>query len=923
MSNDRIQFDAAFEALTGHPPFPWQRRLFERLAGGGACDALDVPTGLGKTSVIHVWLLAHLLGNASSRPPLRLVYVVNRRTIVDQATAIAEELWDKIDKHPELKAAWDSRFCNGKLEDGKLNAKLEVSTLRGAKADRGEWLLSPHRPAIIVGTVDMIGSRLLFNAYRAGRWQRSRHAGLLGRDALLVHDEAHLSKPFQKLIEWVRESQPQGDRRLLVMPMSATGAAADGNILRIDQQDRKVEIAKAKLRAVKSVHLHAQETDFPSQLAALATQARPSPSRIIVFVKMPDLATKVRNKLAGKPYHVPEDQVALLTGTIRGHERDELVEKPVLQHLLNGWRDEQPRTEYLIATSAGEVGADFDADHMVCDLSTLDAMIQRFGRVNRRGGEERKARIDVVLDKPAAKDGKAKGLSQIDRARLACADFLEKIRAEQGDGFDASPEAIAGNPDAGRAGWRSRPGYEEACDPEPNWPKPHDAVLDAWSLTSIQEDWPLAQDVHPYLHGLESEERQTFVAWRAELDDWRDSTDIKAAVEKIHEHYPLRLQELLHDKPEAVAQLLLAVRARCAEKPIVLIKGRTIKLLPVNVNDDPKRLAGDLLNGTIVLPASVGGLNTAGMIDETADAGVLDVADRNADQEKPNRARALLSCNEDGDWTAKRLPDDSKPDGDAEGSEAFSKWTEARDAMRRTLGMRCVARVVLAENEEGATRLLLLFGEYPNKQESSPSLTVEKHNTDVRDAVAARIRGVGFAADSPEAKALCFAAERHDLGKAWDSGDGCWQRAIAGHPDGAGDKPLSARTSLAKSLGKGLNSKLLAGYRHEFGSLLKSVGTDALESLDKHSQDLALHLIATHHGRGRPNFSAAAMKVPVADLPDLLKPAEVARRFDRLQRRYGHWGLAWLESILMSADAEASKAHDAPTGEDEKTEDAE
>ena len=39
----------------------------------------------------------------------------------------------------------------------------------------------------------------------------------------------------------------------------------------------------------------------------------------------------------------------------------------------------------LVCTSAGEVGLDISADHMVCDLSTFESMAQRLGRVNRFG----------------------------------------------------------------------------------------------------------------------------------------------------------------------------------------------------------------------------------------------------------------------------------------------------------------------------------------------------------------------------------------------------------------------------------------------------------------------------------------------------------------------------------------------------------
>lgn len=57
-------------------------------------------------------------------------------------------------------------------------------------------------------------------------------------------------------------------------------------------------------------------------------------------------------------------------------------------------------TAYLITTSTGEVGVDLDAEHAVADLTILDSMIQRSGRVNRRGESDR-SQIEVVYSEKA------------------------------------------------------------------------------------------------------------------------------------------------------------------------------------------------------------------------------------------------------------------------------------------------------------------------------------------------------------------------------------------------------------------------------------------------------------------------------------------------------------------------------------------
>ncbi len=66
--------------------FHWQKQLLAEFLANRIPDALDIPTGLGKTAVMAVWLVARIFG---ANVPRRLVYVVDRRAVVDQATTVA------------------------------------------------------------------------------------------------------------------------------------------------------------------------------------------------------------------------------------------------------------------------------------------------------------------------------------------------------------------------------------------------------------------------------------------------------------------------------------------------------------------------------------------------------------------------------------------------------------------------------------------------------------------------------------------------------------------------------------------------------------------------------------------------------------------------------------------------------------------
>ena len=89
--------------------------------------------------------------------------------------------------------------------------------------------------------------------------------------------------------------------------------------------------------------------------------------------------------------------------------------------------DSPEKAAFVIATSAGEVGVDLDADHMVMDIVPFERMVQRLGRVNRLGGRD--AKIIAICE------------SEPEREWLAFKVLKELPRYEDGS-RDASPGAL-------------------------------------------------------------------------------------------------------------------------------------------------------------------------------------------------------------------------------------------------------------------------------------------------------------------------------------------------------------------------------------------------------------------------------------------------------------------------------------------------
>jgi CRISPR-associated endonuclease/helicase Cas3 len=138
---------------------------------------------------------------------------------------------------------------------------------------------------------------------------------------------------------------------------------------------------------------------------------------------------------------------------------------------------------------------------------------------------------------------------------------------------------------------------------------------------------------------------------------------------------------------------------------------------------------------------------------------------------------------------------------------------------------------------------------------------------------------------------LALAAGFHDTGKKRD----LWQDAMNAERDG---RPFAKTTG-------GATPGALGGYRHEFGSLIEALQDPEISALAADDRELALHLIASHHGYTRPTVAALDPDSPPSVSASIA--AAAALRYARLRRIWGPWSLAWWEALLRSADWSASR----------------
>ena len=192
---DYPTFSQMFVAATGQAPFPYQTALAK---SPELYELVNAPTGSGKTAAAvlgWLWRCFH-----SGKPtPRRLIYCLPMRVLVEQTRNEAIRWLHKLNRlapaqQPQTKFDPENpdhlRDYRPDLGDATAEQVAVVVLMGGV--EREDWDLYPEKPAILIGTQDMLLSRALNRGYGMGRFRWPMHFGLVNNDCLWVLDEIQL-----------------------------------------------------------------------------------------------------------------------------------------------------------------------------------------------------------------------------------------------------------------------------------------------------------------------------------------------------------------------------------------------------------------------------------------------------------------------------------------------------------------------------------------------------------------------------------------------------------------------------------------------------------------------------------------------------------------------------------------------------------
>lgn len=835
-------FAEFFRICHGTEAYPWQRRLADKVLEERRWpDALDLPTGSGKTSVIDIALYALSVTTSQGEFgvfPRRIILVADRRVLVDQAWKHGRRILERVKVAAELAPV--------RRALRKLSTEPPHSIrLRGACPTDPLWCRSVDQVQIVASTVDQIGSRLLLRGYGVTPRMRAVEAGLVGQDTLFFLDEAHLAGPFLDTLMHLERLNPvRGIARLhQSVQLSATPTDGKGTRFTLGSGDNHDPVLGPRLAARKTLRWSGDRIQ-----KALANLDSPC---ILLVANTVQTAIDWFRRICvpasrGRQIAV-ERETFLITGRMRALDR---------QSILDSVEKRLGRREptLVIATQCVEAGVDWDFDAMVSECASWDSLVQRIGRVNRRGQRDSAECIVIGAQRTQEAQGTGGKICPVYGSyEKATSAWLESSSSLQ-----CAPGAMPVAP-------------EQCIRPPKQAPPLITEYLDIWSQNRADGQ---AYDVSLFLHG-ENENLSVQVVWR----------DINIAEDR--KFLPALLKALPPSSLEAISVPIRDFRAWIGDREIVRI-GTEVTVI------GPK----DIGRGyTIVVPTSYGGIAPNGTFDGSTstvrDLSVVAMRDHrnleyriydapvvNEDEPVEDQVRSWIQADlerslvKDWKWVdigsrwlfVSKLSSDSDDD-----SPTFRG--------RKTL-LESHLHGVVARVESVAKRLGL-------RQDIVDDLKI-----------AARFHDVGKLDDRFQRL----------LGREWQSvplahsGHSWIERrrrtALSDYPKGERHEALSVELMIRYGLHKGANAPEL------------------VEHLVASHHGWSRPFVQSAQGSARINdqLCGIAFNDELAHRDAERAPA----RFRSVQSRFGWHGLAWLEAILQLSDqqeaAQGTPSHAVPGG---------
>lgn len=385
-------------ATSDFQPYDWQLQV----ALDGLPEVLPIPTGLGKTEVALAWAWRLLVEN--TQEPLHLVYCLPMRSLVTQTVQRLKRYFDTLKtKKPEI--------------------DVDVHQLMGGAIDE-EWARWPDKPWVLVGTQDQLLSRALNRGYAMSRFEWPVHFGLLNNDCRWIIDEVHLMGPglwTTSQLDWMRRKRFPALKPCLTTWMSATvgtsflnttdrtreglgqvspeQVAFEGQLTTTLKNDQSLQwwrdakrpvkwwqptASDAKITSAKQRGAAKSEAVTPETIAKAVVEQHAASTLSLVICNTVDLARDVFRTLSSVGHKV------LLTSRFRREDRAR-HEQRLLEFDANRKAGKLPKDDpglICVSTQVVEAGVDISAHRLWTELAPWPSMLQRLGRLNRKGDDQ-------------------------------------------------------------------------------------------------------------------------------------------------------------------------------------------------------------------------------------------------------------------------------------------------------------------------------------------------------------------------------------------------------------------------------------------------------------------------------------------------------------------------------------------------------